>query len=98
LTAVGKKPQLSGVFDGAGKLALMGGAGAGFAAGKNFALTANKLAQDIGIAKGGNRDILGAKEANGATGFFHRLKRDVFNANFFIERRLIASGNWLRGG
>ena len=87
LSAVSKHAHFSSSFDFARNHPLVLGTGTSLFARQDFILATHKVPQRVAISKGNFRDISGAEKTNCVTRcFFHKLKRDIFNTNFFFSR------------
>lgn len=90
LSPVSNEAHLPSALDFASDVALVFGAAARFFTRENFVLPAQKLTQHLAVAQGGETDVGAAKNTDGVTLLFHRLKRDIFNTNIFLLR----SASW----
>lgn len=87
LSPVSDKAHFASAFNFASDLALMLSAAASFFARQNFVLSAYKLTQHLTVAQGRQIQVAGAKNTDGVTSFFHKLKRDIFNTNLLFAVR-----------
>ena len=92
LTAVSQDAKVTAALDFTSQNVLMFGAGTGLFARQNFVLATHKAADKIDITEGDVLQIFGAHNANvrDSSALFslsHNglLKRDIFNADFFVR-------------